>query len=123
MEFKKQWPNDKIGFSKFCDLKLKWCITVNSFGMHSICVCQIHQNIQLQMHVIPHANIGGKPDPTYFKYLISLMGCDVENQSCMLRSCPKCPGVELLTQLIPARTVAKTLIGGGGCIFIYSGSA
>ena len=153
MEFKKQWPNDKIGFSKFCDLKLKWCITlvciryvfakytktssykctrylmpiysqymhhlklkwcitVNSFGMHSVCVCQIHQNIQLQMHAILHANIGGKPDPTCFKYLLSLMGCDVENQSCMLRSCPKCPGVELLKQHIAARAVARTLIGG-----------
>ena len=39
LEFKKQCPNDKIGFSQFWP---KWCITVNSCGMHSVCVCQIH---------------------------------------------------------------------------------
>ena len=52
LEFKKQWPNDKMGFSKFCELRLKWCITVNSFVMHSVCVCQMHQNIKLQTHAI-----------------------------------------------------------------------
>lgn len=30
---------DKIGFSKFCDLRPKWCVSVNSKGMHSVCVC------------------------------------------------------------------------------------
>ena len=29
---------DKIGFSKFCELRPKWCVTVNSKGMHSVYV-------------------------------------------------------------------------------------
>ena len=100
IQFKKQWPNDKIGFSKFCELRPKWCITVNSFGMHSVCVCQIHQNIKPQTHAIPHANVDRKADPTDYKYLLSLMVCDMKNRSCMLRSCSKCPGVEPLKEHI-----------------------
>ena len=92
LEVKKQWPNDKIGFSKFCELRPKWRITVNSFGMHSVCVCQIHQKIKLQTHAIPHTNVDGKTDPTDYKYLLSLMVCDMANRSCMLRSCSQCPG-------------------------------
>ena len=35
----------QIGFSKFCQLRPKWCITVNSeSGIHS--VCEIHQNVK-----------------------------------------------------------------------------
>ena len=37
-----------IGLSKFCELRPKWCVTVDSSGMHSVCVCQIHQNLKSQ---------------------------------------------------------------------------
>ena len=37
-----KWIGDKIGFSKFCELRPKWCASVNSKGMHSVCVCQQH---------------------------------------------------------------------------------
>ena len=36
LELKKLNPECKIGFSKFCELRPKWCITVNSSGTHSV---------------------------------------------------------------------------------------
>ena len=37
--FKERNPDVKIGFSKFCILCSKWCVTAGSSGAHSICVC------------------------------------------------------------------------------------
>ena len=42
--FKKRNPDVKIGFSKFCTLCSKWCVTAGSSGTHSVCVCTTHQN-------------------------------------------------------------------------------
>ena len=39
LEFKKEYPTVKIGFSKFCELRPKWVKTVNHSGMHSVFVC------------------------------------------------------------------------------------
>ena len=38
LEFKKEYPTVKIGFSKFYDVRPKWVKTVNHSGMHSVCV-------------------------------------------------------------------------------------
>ena len=46
LEYKKRYPDDKIGFSKFCEIRkddVPECVTVNSSGMHTVCVYQIHQ--------------------------------------------------------------------------------
>ena len=38
----------KIGFSKFCQLRPKWCVTVDSTsGVHCVCVCEIRQSAKL----------------------------------------------------------------------------
>ena len=50
--FKKDNPNEKIGFSKFCSLRPKWCIIVGSSGTHSVCVCTNHQNAKLLVSAI-----------------------------------------------------------------------
>ena len=47
--YKEKYPHHKIGLSKFCQLRPKWCITVSSSGSHSVCVCQIHQNTKLMV--------------------------------------------------------------------------
>ena len=61
--------------------------------MHSVCVCQIHQNVKLLTHVLPS---------TDHKYLLSLMVCDVGSRNCMLRSCENCPGVEFVRDHVAA---------------------
>ena len=45
--FKENHPNVNIGFSKFCALRLKWCVLAGSKMAHSVCVCSAHQNIVL----------------------------------------------------------------------------
>ncbi len=45
--------DDKIGFSKFSSLHPKWCVPVTWAGMHSVCVCELHQNAKLLLTVIP----------------------------------------------------------------------
>ena len=42
-----------VGFSKFCELRPKWCIPVGPKGTHSVCVCQYHQNAKLLVAALP----------------------------------------------------------------------
>ena len=45
--YKEKFSQHKIGLSKFCELRLKWCIPISSSGTHSVCVCTVHQNTTL----------------------------------------------------------------------------
>ena len=81
---------DKIGFSKFCELRPKWCVSVNSRGMHSVCVCEQHQNVKFLVAAIP--------DHSDYKDLLSRMVCSVDNRNCMMKMCDKCP------EKVPSKT-------------------
>ena len=50
--FKDKYPELKIGFSKFAELRPKYCVLAGSSGTHSVCVCTIHQNVKLMMHAV-----------------------------------------------------------------------
>jgi len=91
-EFKKVNPGLKVGFSKFCSLRPKWCVTVSSSGAHSICVCKSHQNTQLLVHA---ANINRS-----YKELIEMMVCSTENKMCMIHRCPNCPGTAAVKEYL-----------------------
>ena len=86
--FKKQYPESMIGFSKFCGLRPKWCVTVGSNGTHSVCVCTIHQNAILMVEA-------AKTDKSY-KDMIDMVVCSRQNRRCMVHRCDKCPGTEPL---------------------------
>ena len=45
--FKEKHRNVNIGFSRFCALRLKWCVLAGSKMTHSGCVCSAHQNVVL----------------------------------------------------------------------------
>jgi hypothetical protein len=93
IEFKKKYNYLKVGFSKFCELRPKWCIPVGgASGLHAVCVCQYHQNVKLLVQKIP-----GIAD---YKILLKLMVCSIENRDCMLHSCNKCPAKEVLLDYI-----------------------
>ena len=49
VSFKEKNPTVKIGFSKFCMLRPKWCITIGASGKNSVCVCT-HQNVVLLLN-------------------------------------------------------------------------
>ena len=77
--FKEKYPNVKLGFSKFCTFRPKWCVLAGSSGTHSVCVCSIHQNAILLVDAIDW-------DITY-KDLISKMVCRFTRKECMMHRC------------------------------------
>ena len=48
--------------------------------MHSVCVCQFHQNSKLLVAAIPQEND--------YRELLNKMVCDFDNRECMLHMCP-----------------------------------
>ena len=46
-KFKEKHPDLKIGLSKFCSMRPKWCVLVGSKGTHSVCTCIQHENTKL----------------------------------------------------------------------------
>lgn len=95
--FKQKYPNVKVGFSKFSQLRPKWCVLAGSKGTHSVCVCSIHQNAKLLVDAIGW-------DVTY-KDLISKLVCDSSNKECMMHRCEACPGREALQKFLDEKLV------------------
>ena len=89
----KSGDEDNIGFSKFCELRPRWCITVGAKGTHSVCVCEQHQNVKLLLASLP----GPKLD---HKCLMEKVVCDVSDRNCMLHRCEKCPGAANLKEYL-----------------------
>lgn len=90
--FRNKYPA-KIGFSKFCELRPQWCITVGASGTHSVCVCMHHQNIKLML-------AGTQSITEDYKELIGKTVCDLNSRDCMLRRCDNCPGEEPLHEYL-----------------------
>ena len=90
--FKEKHPAVKIGFSKFCSLRPKWCLIAGSSGTHSVCVCTQHQNTVLLLDAI-------KWNITY-KDLIEKVVCDSTNRECMIHRCSICPGSDALKMFL-----------------------
>ena len=84
MEFIKK-TNKKIGLSKFCQLRPKWCVTMDSAtGIHNVCVCEILQIAKLSVDALPQ-------DISYMQLLTKLL-CNITNRDCMLHNCDDCTG-------------------------------
>ena len=112
--FKQKYPHHKIGFSKFCTLRPKWCITVSSSGTHNVCVCTIHQNTILIIDAfssvinscIRAKNRSQPEEPEIPKFdlsyqdLMQKIVCDVKSLECMVHRCEKCPGYNALKSFI-----------------------
>ena len=90
--FKSEYPEEKIGRSKFCEIRPKWCILAGASGTHTVCVCPHHQNVKLMLDG-PKLNID-------YKDLLDIIVCDKENYSCMMNECTDCPGKQALLDTI-----------------------
>jgi len=86
----------KIGISKFCDLRPKYCITVGASGTHSVCVCSIHQNFKLML-----ADLDKNLD--YHKMMQKVV-CDEISKQCMIHRCDHCPGTQPLHDFLQSMT-------------------
>ena len=96
IHFKNTQPEHKIGFSKFCALRPKWCIIAGASGTHTVCVCSYHQNVKLMVE--------GATLNSDYKDLLRVMVCDIESYKCMSNECADCPGEEILTELLSAES-------------------
>ena len=96
--FKEQNPELKIGFSKFCLPRPKWCVAAGSGGTHSVCVCTIHQNAKLLVNAT-------KTGLTY-KELMNVIVFDCDNKTCIVHRCNKCLGTDSLREYL------ETLLDG-----------
>ena len=118
--FKEKYPDSKIGFSKFCSLRPKWCVTVSSSGTHSVCVCTIHQNTKLHVDSLSSTinrcikqinenenleedNQGLQKFNIDYKTLMQMIVCDIECLECMVHRCEKCPGYNNLESFITGK--------------------
>ena len=93
--FKWEYPEVKVGFSKFCMLRPKWCVLAGASGTHSVCVCTIHQNVILLIHAAELEE--------GYKELINLLLCENPNRECMLRHCGNCPSKDNLTGFLQTK--------------------
>jgi len=86
---------EKIGFSKFCSIRPKWCVLAGSAGTHTVCVCSTQQNVKLLLDAV-------KIEESH-KDLIKMLVCNVENSECMLRHCDNCPSDDALIEYLTAK--------------------
>ena len=89
---KQKCPDVKVGFSKFCSLRPKWCVLVGSSGTHSVCVCTMHQTLVLMLSTV---NL----DKSYHDLIVKVV-CNRENKNCMLHRCDACLGIKAAKQFI-----------------------
>lgn len=92
--FKDKFPDEKIGFSKFAELRPRHCVLAGGSGTHSVCVCTIHQNVKL---MIIGANI---PELMSYQHCLAQIICNPPLPDCYLGSCGYCPGIVKLTELL-----------------------
>ena len=86
-EVYKKEVDKPVGFSKFAELRPKWCILAGRSGTHSVCVCLYHQNPKLMLSAV--TNDFSVTD------LIAKTVCDIESEKCMTRECSDCPDIEI----------------------------
>lgn len=110
--FKEKFPANKIGFSKFCDLRPKNCILAGKSGTHTVCVCTLHQNIKLMMYGAKMQNFVLDGDDTalksYHSCLVKMM-CNPPSQHCFMNVCKECPGVPRLQELLNTKFNEKMI--------------
>lgn len=90
--FKEHYPHNKIGFSKFAELRPKHCVLVSASGKHSVCVCTIHQNFKLMMIGLKIAELMSEenfPLKTH-KDCIAVIICNPPQPACYLGDCKEC---------------------------------
>ena len=80
-ELKERFPDCKVGFSKFAQLRPKYCVLAGASGTHSVCVCTIHQNIKLMSFEMQIPRL-----PTYHHCLAKIM-CNPPHARCYLGEC------------------------------------
>lgn len=97
-QFKKEFPNDKVSFSKFASLRPPQClVTIDAHGIHSTCVCKYHQDAKLIVESLH--KFCGDDFKTYHQYLDKML-CDQPEEKCYIHMCTECPGKDAIYNLL-----------------------
>ncbi|CAH0547109.1 unnamed protein product [Brassicogethes aeneus] len=94
--FKKEYPDEKIGFSKFCELRPKNCILAGRSGTHTVCVCTLHQNMKLMISgskLNLFLDNNNKPLGRDYRDFLYKIICNPPAVDCFLNKCELCPGI------------------------------
>lgn len=95
VHFKEKHPETKVQFSKFAELRPKYCILAGGSGSHSVCVCCIHQNVILMIDGAGLARLTkGTLNITNYGDCLTRIICNRPTTKCYLRECESCPGCE-----------------------------
>ena len=84
--FQNMYPDNKIGLTRFYELRPKWCVTPGASGTHKVCVCVHHENAKLL----------GVACGSSYRDLLALVVCDTTDKMCMVHRCENCPGTSAL---------------------------
>lgn len=101
--FKAKNLNVKVSFSKFAMLRPKNCVLAGANGTHSVCVCQLHRNPKLMLDACDFNALQGsnrERNLSDYKSLLKVMICENSTERCHLRSCSKCPGTNVLRNIL-----------------------
>lgn len=72
--YKEKFPNMKVRFSKFAELKLKHSIPADQSETYTVCVCATHQNMKL---MIKHTKLDALTDSKLKTYKHSKILCNL----------------------------------------------
>ncbi len=100
-DFKQKHPTERIGFSKFAELRPKHCVLAGASGTHSVCVCTIHQNVKLMLKGLK-INEATSRGLTNYHTCLAIMMCNPPLPTCCLGECDYCPGIEKLSESLIA---------------------
>ena len=100
--FKDEYPEIRIGLSKFAESRPKHCVLAGASGTHSVCVCTIHQNVKFMIHgvkLIELTTSDGVSYPTYEDCIANAI-YNPPQPKCYLRTCTECPGLDGLKEFL-----------------------
>ncbi|KAK3923447.1 Minor capsid protein L2 [Frankliniella fusca] len=108
--FQEKNPDMKISFSKFAQLRPRYCVLAGSPGTHIVCVCQQHENIKLMLDALKlrQFEVSGENLKTY-KECLNLIRCVPPTESCVFGSCSDCPGLEPMQEILEVHMDAEMM--------------
>lgn len=98
---------DPVGRSTFFQLRPKEVVSADKPGMHSVCVCVYHQNVELLNSVLPLSRID--VDNSKYWYLNKIV-CDMQSHACMTNVCLRCPNVSVISDILSELLIKKDLV-------------
>lgn len=95
-QYKSQYPDMEIGFSKFAELKPPQCVYPNTPGTLQTCMCILHSNAKLLEEAVMKLQWDPEVDLSWLNYksLLPNTMCKTSGDKCHFGECEDCPDAE-----------------------------